>query len=122
METGSWSYANDVRGSIARYGVPGKDAEVMLRCDKARARIFVSRSGGAAGSMTVRTSSASKALAVQPIFTQPPYAVSELIVSDPILDAIAFSRGRIALELSGAQNIAIPVWSEIGRVIEDCRN
>ena len=39
---------------------------------------------------------------------------------DPRLDRIAFSRGRFALESpSGA--LTLPVQSEIGRVIEDCR-
>ena len=120
-ETGSWTYAQDVRGSIARFGMAGKDAVIMLRCDKGRARIFLSRSAVAGGSMTVRTSSTSKAVAMQPTGTQPSYAASEMMVGDAILDAMAFSRGRVAFELAGAQNIAIPVWSEIGRVIEDCR-
>ncbi len=121
MADGSWSYAKDDRGSIARFGAPGKDAIVMLRCDKGRARVYLSRAGTAGGSMTVRTSSTSKAVAMQPTGTQPSYVVSEIGVSDSVLDAMAFSRGRIALELAGAQNIAIPVWSEIGRVTEDCR-
>ena len=36
------------------------------------------------------------------------------------LDRIAFSRGRFALE-SGSGALTLPVQSEIGRVIEDCR-
>ena len=122
IEAGVWSYAKDDRGSIARFGAVGKDAVVMLRCDKARARLYLSRAANAGGSMTVRTSSTSKAVAMQPTGAPSPYVASELIVSDPLLDAMAFSRGRIALELPGAQNIAIPIWSEIGRVTEDCRS
>jgi len=121
MEAGSWTYVQDDRGSIARFGIAGKDATVMLRCDKGRARVFLSRAAGAGGTMTVRTSSTSKAIAMQPTGTQPSYAASEMMVGDAILDAMAFSRGRVAFELAGAQNIAVPVWSEIGRVIEDCR-
>ena len=123
---GTWSYVEDDRGSIARYGAAGKDAVVMLRCDKSRARLYLSRAANAGGSMTVRTSSASKALPVQltnnqASGNQATYVASELTIGDPILDAMAFSRGRIAFELAGAQNIAIPVWSEIGRVTQDCR-
>ncbi|HWW58748.1 MAG TPA: hypothetical protein VN047_17780 [Sphingopyxis sp.] len=40
---------------------------------------------------------------------------------DPRLDRIAFSRGRFALETSGGGALTLPVQSEIGRVIEDCR-
>jgi hypothetical protein len=121
MEAGVWTYRRDERGSIALYGAVGKDALVMLRCDKARGRIFVSRAASIGGSMMVRTSSTSKAIPTGPSGTQPTYVASELAVNDALLDAMAFSRGRIALELAGAQNIAIPVWSEIGRVVEDCR-
>ena len=121
IAAGAWVYRRDDRGSIALYGTPGADALVTLRCDNARARLFLSRASDVGGTMTVRTSSTSKAITVQPTGGKPAYAASEIGVSDPLLDAIAFSRGRIALELSGAQNIAIPVWSEIGRVVEDCR-
>lgn len=37
------------------------------------------------------------------------------------LDRIAFSRGRFALEAPGGSGLTLPVQSEIGRVIEDCR-
>lgn len=121
MAAGSWVYRRDERGSIALYGAPGADALATLRCDKAGARIFLSRASDRGGTMTVRTSSTSKSLTVQPAGGKPAYAASEIGVTDPILDALAFSRGRIALELNGALNIAIPVWSEIGRVVEDCR-
>ena len=121
IAAGAWVYRRDERGSIALFGNPGTDALVTLRCDKARARLFLSRAGDVGGTMMVRTSSTSKAITVQPTGGKPAYAASELAVGDPILDAMAFSRGRIALELVGVQSIAIPVWSEIGRVVEDCR-
>ena len=121
MAAGAWVYRRDERGSIALYGTPGADALVTLRCDKARARLFLSRASDVGGTMTVRTSSTSKAVTVQPTGGKPAYAASEIGVADPILDAMAFSRGRMALELNGALNIAVPVWSEIGRVVEDCR-
>ena len=72
--------------------------------------------------MIVRTSSISKTLPLQPTGGQPPCVATALTPADPTLDALAFSRGRIAIEVDGAQNIAIPVWSEIGRVVEDCRS
>ena len=40
---------------------------------------------------------------------------------DPRLDRIAFSRGRFALEASNGSTLTLPVQSEIGRLIEDCR-
>ena len=40
---------------------------------------------------------------------------------DPLLDAIAFSRGRIGFSTSGLETLVVPPWPEVGRVIEDCR-
>jgi hypothetical protein len=41
--------------------------------------------------------------------------------NDPILDAMAFSRGRILVEAEGQQPIILPSWAEIARIVEDCR-
>jgi hypothetical protein len=50
-----------------------------------------------------------------------PYVAAALAVNDPLLDAMAFSRGRVAIQQDGAQTLVIPPYAEIGRVIEDCR-
>lgn len=121
MAPGSWVYRRDERGSIALYGLPGADALVTLRCDTGQRTVYFSRAGAAGNQITVRTSSTMKALPAQPTGGQPEYIASAVTPSDPILDAMAFSRGRIAIEAGSLQNIAIPVWSEIGRVVQDCR-
>ena len=40
---------------------------------------------------------------------------------DPLLDAIAFSRGRIAFGVTGQPPLVVPPWADVSRVIEDCR-
>ncbi len=40
---------------------------------------------------------------------------------DPILDAMALTKGRFAIEAQGTQTLYIPAWAEVTRVIEDCR-
>jgi hypothetical protein len=122
LAQGSWVYRRDDRGSIALYGVTGSDALVTLRCDKGRGRVYLSRAALAGDTMTVRTSATSKTVTMQPTGSQPAYVAAEMLPTDPLLDAMAFSRGRIALELPKTINVAIPVWSEIGRVVEDCRS
>ncbi len=120
---GNWVYRKDDRGSIGFFGQGGQNAIVTLRCDKARGRIYLSRAGVANGpDMIVRTSATSKTLPAASAGGNPPYVAAELATLDPILDAMAYSRGRIAIETSGHSNIAIPAWAEIGRIIEDCRN
>jgi len=48
-------------------------------------------------------------------------ASSVLLPFDPLLDAIAFSRGRIAVGLPGTPAIVLPGWAKPARVAEDCR-
>lgn len=69
--------------------------------------------------MTVRTTSLTRALPVQPAATGP--LSSALTPRDPLLDAMAFSRGRFLVEAAGAPYLAIPAWAEVARVTEDCR-
>jgi hypothetical protein len=122
LSLGDWVYRRDDRGSIALFGVAGNDATVTLRCDKTRGRIYLARSGaGASGKMVVRSSSTLKELATSPTGGALPYLASEIVPTDPILDAVVYSRGRFALEVDGQLPIAIPSWAEIGRVVEDCR-
>jgi hypothetical protein len=49
------------------------------------------------------------------------FRTAELPASDPLLDAMAFSKGRFAVEAAGAPTLYIPSYPEVTRVIEDCR-
>ena len=40
---------------------------------------------------------------------------------DPLLDQMAFSKGRFAVEVAGRTPLYLPSWPEVTRVIEDCR-
>lgn len=46
---------------------------------------------------------------------------ADLSAYDPLLDAIIFSRGRIAVGIPGQPTLVLPAWAEAERVIEDCR-
>ena len=103
---GQWSYAATATGSEARYG-----AYLVLRCDRATRTVTVMRPGIAPGVLTVVTDSTTRNLPVG----------GRLLANDPILDAIAFSRGRFIVSGGGAA-LAIPSWPEAARSIEDCRS
>jgi len=118
---GSWTYRQDARGSLALFGPANADALVTLRCDRAARRLYLSRSGTAATPLTVRTSSATRALTMQPTGGTPPYVATALAATDPLLDAIAFSRGRVTLEQAGLAPLVVPPYAEVARTIEDCR-
>lgn len=124
LAPGDWVYRRDERGSIALFGVPGRDALVTLRCDVARKRVYLARADVAAtGSATfsVRSSSARKEFSAQTTGGALPYLATEIMPSDTILDAIIYTRGRFALEATGQSPLAIPSWSEIAKIVEDCR-
>jgi hypothetical protein len=122
LARGNWVYSRDNRGSLGYFGETGKNALVTLRCDKARNRIYLSRAGELQQpQIQVKTSSTSKVLTAASAGGTPSYVAAELSTLDPILDAMAYSRGRFTVEASGHQPLAIPAWAEISRIIEDCR-
>lgn len=120
---GTWVYRQDGRGSIALFGVLGADADVTLRCDRQARVLYLSRKGAAPDNapMIVRTSSMVRTLASQPTGAQPAYMATALNPADPLLDAIAFSRGRFIIEQAILPALVIPAWAEPARVVEDCR-
>jgi hypothetical protein len=125
LTPGDWVYRADSRGSIALFGISGADAAFTARCDTARRRIYLSRTGafppGDTGRMTIRASTGLQTYAVVNSSEAPPYIAAELPPTDPHLDAMAFSRGRFVVSVKGANDLVIPAWPEVARVIEDCR-
>ncbi|MES2754161.1 MAG: hypothetical protein V4659_05805 [Pseudomonadota bacterium] len=124
LTPGSWSYAQDARDSIARFGRAGFDAELTLRCERNLRQIQLARRaepGASAATLTVRTSSLLRPLAAQPTGGTPSYVAVTLGANDALLDAMGFSRGRFVIEQAGRAPLVIPAWPEILRVTEDCR-
>ena len=44
-----------------------------------------------------------------------------LQANEPLLDAMALTKGRFAIETPGQPTLYLPSWAEVSRVIEDCR-
>ena len=74
-------------------------------------RSFVSRAG-ASGTLRLRTTFGASGLF---------RAGAALPADDPLLDELAFSRGRFTVEATGLATLVLPAWPEPARVIEDCR-
>ena len=122
---GTWVYQRDARGSIARFGRSGADADLVIRCVLPTRRIYLSRPGafvaGETGTMWLRTSSGEARYPLANSGGEPPYVAAEFSPRDPMLDALAFSRGKFIISVKGAADLVIPAWPEPARVIEDCR-
>ena len=117
LTPGDWAYSPTATGSTASFG--SGSGIIGLQCFRASHTIVLSVDGGSAGPATLRTTSMSQTLTLAPAPGAVP-AVS-LSATDPLLDAIAFSRGRFVIQAQGRQPLVVPVYAEIGRVIEDCR-
>lgn len=116
---GDWKWGMEGGQSVARFA----DGALALRCDPARRLVTLERRGEAQGNvpMTLLTSSTTRQLAATPRPGAAPVLAVSFAGTDRILDAVAFSRGRFALETAGLPTLYVPSWPEISRVVEDCR-
>lgn len=120
---GEWRWSMEGRRSIARFSQPGQPPIAWLICDQAAKRVLLGHSG--AGDthipMAVATTTGRRPLLSEPLASAPGEVDAVLRPDDPVLDAIAFTRGRFLLEVQGQPPLYLPSWPELSRVIEDCR-
>ena len=115
---GDWRYAN----GMATYGTPGA-ALLSLRCDRAGGAVEVVHSGAStvAGPVMIRTETTERPVNGSAQRSDPPSTLLRFSPADPLLDAMAFSSGRFAVEVGGLPTLYVPSWPEVMRVIDDCR-
>lgn len=119
--SGSWSYATTADGSEATFGTASALPQLTIHCTKATRRIAISRPASAAVPfLNVWTSSQRRRLAAS-FNPAAGRLTADLAAYDSLLDAIAFSRGRFGVAVSGASALVAPAWAEPSRVVEDCR-
>jgi hypothetical protein len=119
---GNWRYEAAPGGSVVRYGSPGATV-FAIACNRTARTVSLIRSGTSAVSlpMSIATTSEIRALFAEPARQGTAQLVATLAIQDPLLDAMAFSRGRFAVEVNGLPTLYLPAWAEMGRVVEDCR-
>ena len=118
---GSWAYRELSTGSEAVFTDARVTRRVLVKCSRATRRVTISvDSPTAASSSRVSTTEAERVLPAT-FDAQGFQITAELGAQDPILDAIAFSRGRVAFTIAGGSALVVPAWPEIARSIEDCR-
>lgn len=120
---GLWLYRAEPAGSAALFGPGGGNALLALRCERAGGQVTLARAGAAQGSvpLSVTTTNGTRAFSATAQGGIVPQLTVALAPRDPLLDAIAFSRGRFAVEAPGLPPLYLPAWPEVARVIEDCR-
>jgi len=108
---GRWAYSRDASGTAATFTETGGVADFVLHCDLAPHTVTLTRPG-ATGAITLTTSYSAMTWPASPV---------RLNAADPVLDKIAFTRGRFTVESPGTTKLVLPAWAEPARVIEDCR-
>ena len=117
LSPGRWTYQPArSAGSRALFG-PANAPSFQVACAAGRL-LNLTRTGAAAGTLTIRTTSTLRTL---PGTRSDQGLSAQLPANDPLMDAIAFSRGRFAVEAPGVPALVIPAWPELARVVEDCR-
>ncbi len=109
LSPGQWSYNANMTGSEARFG-----AIFSINCERTTRRVTLRRTGpvaSPASAMTIGTDLGVRTIAASGVVAG----------NDPVLDAIAFSRGRFIVS-GGSSRLVLPASPEAARSIEDCRS
>jgi hypothetical protein len=119
---GIWSYRTVAGGSEADFIDGTAAVRLKISCNRAARTVSIARTGvpAAAATLSIWTTSLSRSVPARFLATKD--LIADLSASYPLLDSIAFSRGRIATGAAGAAMVAVPSSPETARVIEDCRS
>ncbi len=120
--SGSWIYRPIVGGSEADFLDSSATVRFKMRCNRSVRSVSIIRTAvpAAAPTLSIWTSTISRTVPARFLSTRE--LVADLAATDPLLDAIAFSRGRFGTAAAGAPMLVLPVWAALTRVIEDCRS
>jgi hypothetical protein len=111
---GTWRWAREGQRSVARYG-----SQFALACDPAARQVAMELAVLASPNQPVTVTTTSARTVLSGTQTGSLFVVP-IQPSDPLLDAMAFTRGRFMVE-TGSLSLFLPGWTEVSRVVEDCR-
>lgn len=118
---GDWSYQQPEGATLAYFRNPSGERLLSVACSIATRRVSIMRYvAGLPRSVTIdlRTETASRTSTRDSDELGAGWA---FMADDPLLDAMAFSKGHFAVGVTGVEPIYPPSYPEITRVIEDCR-
>lgn len=116
---GDWRWRSAGQDSIAEFTAPAGQLLLQMICTADRdVTLTVMHRDTGTQLVQVRTETMDRTLSVGDGEAS---LTAVLEPRDPLLDAIAFSRGRFAVEVPGSPTLYLPSYPEITRVIEDCR-
>lgn len=112
MTAGTWTWRNGADFSEALFS-DSRGVQFTLRCTRSTRRVSFSRPGALASTpIRIATTSSERQLGPG----------NSVAFNDPLLDAIAFSRGRLWISAGGTMPLVLRSGAEPARAIEDCRS
>ncbi len=121
---GDWTYQPASPHSYALFGTDQARATFLMRCDRANRTVTLLRVSNQpnAQPMQISTETTTRLLSASPREALGRRVMAaDLPATDPLLDAMAISKGRFAVQTGGEATLYVPSWPEVTRVIEDCR-
>lgn len=121
---GNWFYKKVGAVSLAAYGASDTNFGFVMRCDPATRIVSLGRVSTQTQPrpMRIRTETTDRLLTAQPRQGSIETLLAvDLSARDSLLDAMAISKGRFAVETAGEPTLYVPSWPEVTRIIEDCR-
>lgn len=117
LSPGDWTYRDQGGRATAAFASTSTPA-VTFTCMESRSIMIAVQTPQPAASILVRTTFGERRLSASPDHFR---VYATLAAADPLLDEIAFSRGRFLVQAEGAPPAILPAWPEVARVVEDCR-
>ena len=123
---GTWRWSGNQAAFVERtaQGSPSSAAPMfVMECRKPDVRLLARIAAARPTSLTIRTETTARTLQLTPATgaAAPLYGYVDLPARDPLLDAMAVTRGRFAVETPGQPALYLPPWAEVTRIIEQCR-
>ena len=121
ISPGAWTYRSVPGGSEASFVDGAGITRMVAACGKVTRLVTLSRiSAAPAAILSFWTSSATRDLPAR-FDVNSKRVITQLAARDPLLDAMIFSRGRLAVSMPGSPALVVPAGTEVAHVIEDCR-
>lgn len=109
---GAWTWRSTPEASEAIFS-DSRGPQLIIRCLRATRRVSFSRAGAApTAPIRIASTSSERQLPVG----------NMVLANDPLLDAIAFTRGRLWVDVQGTLPLVLRSAAEPARSIEDCRS
>lgn len=116
---GTWRHRIAGRDSIAEFVATDGQMRFQLACTADKdVELAVVGSVAEARSMTVRTRTLERSMTASAMESS---VMTRLSGRDPLLAAMAYSRGRFMVETAGLPPLYLPSWPEVTRVVDDCQ-